>query len=180
MADDTAALCTLQFSWGGLVTARPADDYAVHLVRQTAARGTPGPTLCGIDRFAEDAPGWSVGGGFTGRDITHKPCPGCASAAREQFPGLPIAGSVGAREMAAELGVGVACPLTRCGSSSAPRVCGGAPRMAWSSAEWGRRSTPQQGTRDASGVAGNALTQAPASSGSSASTTRTTSAGRPG
>jgi hypothetical protein len=101
------ALCTLQFSHGGLFDFGPAaDDYAVHLIRETR-RGTPGPTLCGIDRFAKDSPGWSRGGGLSGPGIIHKPCPGCATAAREQFPGLPVTGSIGAREMAAELGVGV-------------------------------------------------------------------------
>lgn len=107
MADDMAALSTLQFTWGGLSDGRPADGYAVHLVRQKASGGTPGPTLCGIDRFAGDAPGWSVGGGISGPGIIHKPCPGCAAAAREEFPGLPVAGSVGAAEMTAELGAGV-------------------------------------------------------------------------
>lgn len=102
--EEIIALCTLQFSWGGLLDFQPADGYAVHLVRQTRT-GTPGPTLCGIDRFATDGPGWSRGGGISGPNITHKPCPGCASTAREQFPGLPVTGSVGAREMAAELGV---------------------------------------------------------------------------
>jgi hypothetical protein len=97
-------LITLQFSWGGLLDARPtADNYAVHLVRQ-AATGTPGPALCGIERFGPDAPGWSLGGGVTGAGIEHRPCAGCADVARAEFPGLPIVGSVGAREMAAELG----------------------------------------------------------------------------
>ena len=108
MADDEiTALCTLQFSWGGLFDGCPADGYAVHLVRQKAKGGTPGPTLCGIDRFGEDAPGWSVGGGISGSGITHAPCPGCAGVAREQFPGLPVTGITGAKEMAAELGVEV-------------------------------------------------------------------------
>lgn len=100
-------LCTLQFSWGGLFDGQPADGYAVHLIRETR-RGTPGPTLCGIDRFAPDAPGWSRGGGISGPGITHKPCPGCAAAAREQFPGLPVTDGIGAREMAAEIGAEVA------------------------------------------------------------------------
>lgn len=98
------ALSTLQFSWGGLFDGREADGYQVHLVRSTP-NGTPGPTLCGIDRFAKDAPGWSVGGGMGGPNITHKPCAGCADAAREQFPGLPVTGSVGGKEMAEHLGV---------------------------------------------------------------------------
>jgi hypothetical protein len=95
-------LVTLQFSWGGLFDSRPADGYAVHLVRCTD-RGTPGPTLCGIDRFHSGTPGWSVGGGLSGPDIVHTPCPGCTEAAREQFPGLAVTG-LGAREVAALLG----------------------------------------------------------------------------
>jgi hypothetical protein len=104
--DQVTALRTLQFHAGGLLDSEPVDDYAVHLVRQAAA-GTPGPTLCGIDRFAEGSAGWSVGGGISGPGIVHKPCPGCAQAARARFPGLPVTGSVGAQEMAAELGVAV-------------------------------------------------------------------------
>jgi hypothetical protein len=89
-------LVTLQFG-------RPADGCAVHLVRW-AERGTPGPTLCGIDRFAKDGPGWSVGGGVSGPGIIHTPCPGCAETARAEFSGLEITG-LGAREMAEVLGV---------------------------------------------------------------------------
>jgi hypothetical protein len=90
-------LSTLQFG-------READGgYVVHLVRFTR-RGTPGPTLCGIDRFAKDAPGWSVGGGTSGPAIVHTPCPGCAGTAREEFPGLKVTG-LGAEQMAAVLGV---------------------------------------------------------------------------
>lgn len=99
------SLCTLQFAWGGLLDSRPADNYAVHLVRSVAGGGTPGPTLCGIDRFAKNTPGWSMGGGLSGPKITHKPCPGCAEAARGQFPGIPVSGSTGAKEMAEHLGV---------------------------------------------------------------------------
>jgi hypothetical protein len=95
-------LSTLQFSWGGLFDGRPADDYAVHLVRQHR-RGTPGPTLCGIDRFAADAPGWSVGGGISSPSGTHKPCPGCTDVARREFAGLPVSGSVGAAEIRAAI-----------------------------------------------------------------------------
>lgn len=97
---DVVALVTLQFS----------DDYnTIHLVRQ-ARHGTPGPTLCGIDRFPRDSlgrptgPGWSVGGGCTGGPIRHVPCPGCAETAQQLFPGLPIKGSVGGREVATILG----------------------------------------------------------------------------
>lgn len=95
------ALATLQFSWGGLLDAEPADGYRVHLVRSTD-RGTPGPSLCGIDRFGKDAPGWSVRGGLTGPGVRHTPCAGCAAVAREQFPGLPVDG-IGRHEMAAAL-----------------------------------------------------------------------------
>jgi len=88
----TVGLVTLQTSWGGLFDARPTvDNYAVHLIRVTE-RGTPGPTLCGIDRFADDAPGWSVGGGVSGDSVAHTPCRGCADAARRDFRDLPIRG----------------------------------------------------------------------------------------
>lgn len=101
------ALSTLQFSWGGLFDGRPADGYTVHLIRFTN-RGTPGPTLCGIDRFAKDGPGWSVGGGMTGPGIVHTPCGRCVEVAAQEFPGLPIRGSVGAKEMRAATAEAVA------------------------------------------------------------------------
>lgn len=101
--DETiSALETLQFHRGGLVTSVPTDNL-IHLVRRRAGGGTPGPTLCGIDRFAKEAPGWSVGGGVTGPGIDLKPCGGCADVARTEFPGLPVHGSVGGRQMAKEL-----------------------------------------------------------------------------
>jgi hypothetical protein len=102
---EVTGLVTLQFAWGSLIFAEPAENPSlIHLVRSTG-HGTPGPTLCDIDRLAKDGPGWSVGGGITGPDITLTPCPGCAAVAREQFPGLPVGGSVGGREMAEHLGV---------------------------------------------------------------------------
>ena len=94
-------LITLQFASGGLFDARPVDGYAVHLVR-AAKRGTPGPTLCGIDRFHPESAGWSVGGGISGPGVVHRPCDGCADAARVQFPGLEVTG-LGAENMAAAL-----------------------------------------------------------------------------
>jgi hypothetical protein len=83
-------LSTLQFLSGGLMQERPVDGYRVHLVRSTE-RGTPGPTLCGIDRFHPDTAGWSVGGGLSGPGITHERCPGCAKGL-SGFVGLPISG----------------------------------------------------------------------------------------
>jgi hypothetical protein len=83
-------LATLQFSWGGLFDSKPADE-AIHLIRG-ARRGTPGPTLCGIDRFVKGGPGWSVGGGVTGPMHTHKACAVCQEQAQGDFDGLPIAG----------------------------------------------------------------------------------------
>ncbi|HEY3958697.1 MAG TPA: hypothetical protein VGM53_35495 [Streptosporangiaceae bacterium] len=100
---EVTALVTLQFTWGGLFDASPAGDL-IHLVRSTA-RGTPGPTLCGVDRFAPGGPGWSVGGGVDGPGIILQPCPGCVSTARASFPGLPVSGIVGGRQLAAQLGV---------------------------------------------------------------------------
>jgi hypothetical protein len=99
------ALTTLQFASGGLLNSRPVDGYTVHLIRRMADGGTPGPTLCGIDRFAKGSAGWSVSGGISGPNIVHTPCPDCAKVARAEFAGVPVHGVVGGREMAGELGV---------------------------------------------------------------------------
>jgi hypothetical protein len=87
---EVVALATLQFHRGGLFDGRPV-DHLVHLVRRTATYGTPGPTLCGIDRFAKDSAGWSVGGGFYGQ---HKvvACPSCLEGALADFVPIPIEG----------------------------------------------------------------------------------------
>lgn len=74
---------TLQFHVGGLFDSRVVER-RIHLVRRTR-RGTPGPTLCGLDRFRPDSPGWSVGGGISG---DYMPCPECAAAAEP----LPVDG----------------------------------------------------------------------------------------
>lgn len=89
-ASKVVALATLQFAVGGLCDSTPT-DYLIHLVRSTD-RGTPGPTLCDIDRFATDAPGWSVRGGVDGPGMAHTPCAGCVEVARRDFPGLPVNG----------------------------------------------------------------------------------------
>jgi hypothetical protein len=96
-------LVTLQFLSGGLFDGEPVDGCTVHLVTATR-RGTPGPTLCSIDRFHPDSAGWSIGGGISGPGIEHVPCPGCAGAAADMYPGLEVTG-LGAKEMAAMLGV---------------------------------------------------------------------------
>jgi hypothetical protein len=95
------ALSTLQFAWGGVFDAKPADDL-IHLVRCSRI-GTPGPTLCGIDRFTKGGPGWSVGGGVTGPNIKHTACGACVAVASSEYPGLSITGSVGASVMRAVL-----------------------------------------------------------------------------
>lgn len=100
---------TLQFSWGGLIgepcTTEPWS--LTHLVARIDG-GTPGPTLCGIERFRPNigkwmrgfvrmyeqerdatVPGWSVGGGLIGPDIPVVGCDGC-DAARDKA--LPVTG----------------------------------------------------------------------------------------
>ncbi|ALY08900.1 hypothetical protein GALAXY_56 [Arthrobacter phage Galaxy] len=77
------ALASLQFSLRVLVG-------EIHLVRMVANGGTPGPTLCGLDRFAAGAPGWSVGGGVTGAGIELKPCRGCEEVAGRDYPAAPV------------------------------------------------------------------------------------------
>lgn len=107
-------LTTLQFAYGGMFDSAPeyVGGYDIHLVRSAAGHGTPGPTLCDIDRFAEGCPGWSVGGGVSGPAYVHKPCPACAQVAREHYPGLPVSGSVGRKEMAALI-ASLAAPAER-------------------------------------------------------------------
>lgn len=62
----------------------------IHLVRATRS-GTPGPTLCGIERFGPGSlGGWDLGGGSTGPGYTHTPCPGCGTVADNDYPDLPI------------------------------------------------------------------------------------------
>jgi hypothetical protein len=98
---EIVGLTTLQFANGGMFTAEPADGL-VHLVRTNKRAGTPGPTLCGIDRFAPGSPGWSVGGGVTGPGYVHVPCDGCVEVARRDFAGLPICGMRELRDPIAE------------------------------------------------------------------------------
>ncbi|ASR83229.1 hypothetical protein FDI29_gp59 [Arthrobacter phage Abidatro] len=83
------ALASLQFSRGGLVNSVPVGKH-VHLVRMVANGGTPGPTLCGLDRFAKGSPGWGVGGGITGAGIEVLPCPGCEAVADRDYPAAPV------------------------------------------------------------------------------------------
>lgn len=83
---------TLQFSWGGLFDAEVPEAAPwcdTHLVRSTAD-GTPGPALCGLDRFDRGAsPGWSVAGGLSGPGVPVRRCEGCHGA---RLPGLPVTG----------------------------------------------------------------------------------------
>ena len=85
----TTGYQTLQFHVGGLFDGRTIEAI-IHLVRQKGNQRTPGPTLCGIDRSAKDAPGWSVGGGFSGEWTR---CPACDS---ERDRELPVRGMHGA------------------------------------------------------------------------------------
>lgn len=44
------------FGNGGLLDGRPIEAVS-HLIAYRPGLGTPGPTLCGIDRFAKNGPG---------------------------------------------------------------------------------------------------------------------------
>lgn len=85
--DMVFSYATLQWSTGGLLdgklTGRP-----VCLVMSTW-RGTPGPTLCGLDRFSKEMPGWSVGGGLDQKGQVA--CPECLSLAQRNAD-TPVAG----------------------------------------------------------------------------------------
>lgn len=80
-ASRIVGLETIQLTYGGLVDGGSMDG-KIHLVRKLTSGGTPGWTLCGIDRF--DGYGFSVGGGMS--DVRN-PCEGCAAeAARMRLP----------------------------------------------------------------------------------------------
>lgn len=82
------ALASLQFNGPGLFDA--PKDRRIHLVRMTVSGGTPGDTLCGIDRFAPAMPGWSVGGGVSGPGVDARPCGDCMGVADVNYPGAPV------------------------------------------------------------------------------------------
>lgn len=74
------------FASGGLVTARSTDQRA-HMIRSTRT-GTPGPTLCGIDRFAKGGPGGGYHSEATRPPLSDSPpvvCGRCVDVAREHF-----------------------------------------------------------------------------------------------
>jgi hypothetical protein len=90
-------LVTLQFS-GGKRRSGPLSETWIHAIRSRRPAigrlgGTPGPTLCGFERFAPDSPGWSVGGGSYSPDVQYTGCYLCGCAAHDEFPGLSISGS---------------------------------------------------------------------------------------
>ncbi|UXE05409.1 hypothetical protein SEA_RENNA12_58 [Arthrobacter phage Renna12] len=81
------ALATLQFTKVG-------ERERVHLVRMTDS-GTPGDTLCGLERFGPDAvpSSWSVGGGITGPGLNLAACAACADLAFRFYAAAPVWGS---------------------------------------------------------------------------------------
>lgn len=83
------ALASLQFTSGGLFDGKSADK-RIHLVRKTDNEGTPGGTLCGIDRFVKGGPGWSVGGGISGPGVEVMACPGCEAVAERDYSAAPV------------------------------------------------------------------------------------------
>lgn len=85
------ALATLQFTRGG---PNGGVGEFVHLVRKVVDGGTPGPTLCGLDRFAKTSPGWSVGGGISGAGIELAPCQACETVAWNDYTAAPVWGGV--------------------------------------------------------------------------------------
>lgn len=89
MTYSIVALATCQFSWGGLFDSVVA-DHRIHLVRMAARGGTPGPTLCDLDRFGGDTPGFNIGGGVS--DPEARPCTDCVEVADDVYPEQPIWG----------------------------------------------------------------------------------------
>lgn len=101
---NVSGLETLQFQGERKRAGSPFSLLTIHAVRSRAARpglagGTPGPTLCEIDRFARDLPqmpSWSVGGGVMGGDLDamFRGCYLCVQRAASEFPGVPISGAL--------------------------------------------------------------------------------------
>lgn len=100
------ALMTLQFRGNKFQAGKFLTTEIVHAVRWREGRpgrlpGTPGPTLCGLDRFGPTTPAWSVGGGLLVDGA--RGCYLCQRVAREQFAGMAIHGSLAlAQEFAGE------------------------------------------------------------------------------
>lgn len=110
---DITGLITLQFAGGQhAVFTRPW----IHAVRSRAAipgvrlPGTPGPTLCGIERFADDTPGWALGGGLIDDRTEYFGCYLCGRVARNEFPGRAIHGS---RRLAEAFSASTGVPLPK-------------------------------------------------------------------
>lgn len=124
---DIDELKTLQFGKHDVGAHHPFSWLTVHAVRSQRSRrgrmgGTPGPTLCGIDRFARETPGWGVGGGVTGPGMQFHACYLCGRYARREFPGLTISGSLElAGAFAADTGVPLAGHLARARAAKAGR-----------------------------------------------------------
>lgn len=92
-------LFTLQWSVGGLFDAKLVPGYDVCLVRALRHGGTPGPTLCGRDRFGPDGPGWSVRGGISGADVVNRACADCVLVRERDYPTLAVAGMEALQEL---------------------------------------------------------------------------------
>lgn len=88
------SLVTLQFGGAQRVGDRhPHSPLVIHAVRtRRDVAGGVGPTLCDINRFSPDTPGWSIGGGHDGPTMKFRACYRCAGVARRDFPGLTIYG----------------------------------------------------------------------------------------
>lgn len=85
----------------------PLSQWWIHAVRVRGAvpgvrlSGTPGPTLCGFERFGDNAPGgWSLGGGsiMVHAVDRYRGCYQCGKVATREFPGLTISGSLALAE----------------------------------------------------------------------------------
>lgn len=85
------SLVTLQFAGNGKAYG-PLAATTIHAVRSRAGGGTPGPTLCDLDRFTTGTPGWSLGGGHAGPAMKFTACWLCVRTANRDLPGLPIHG----------------------------------------------------------------------------------------
>jgi hypothetical protein len=92
-------LQTCQMTPGGLeARARRKAEQMIHLVRVRGrvpgnSGGTPGPTLCDLDRFGPGV-SFSMGGGATWEGMNLRACYMCVRVAQREFPNAPVTTSM--------------------------------------------------------------------------------------
>lgn len=112
----TCMLTPAKSEWMQESTRRRAKQM-IHLVRSRPG-GTPGHTLCDIDRFGPGV-SFDMGGGYTWQGVKFTACYMCVRSAKRDFPGLPVSTSM--REFA-QLFIDQAVPIEKTWAELAPTL----------------------------------------------------------